>query len=45
MEADPRIAKFEENLKEMAKKEEIAEAKEAEKKKKLEANPNTAIKA
>lgn len=45
MEADPRIAKFEEGLKEMAKKEEIKEAKEAAKKKKIEENPNGAVKA
>ena len=45
MEANPNIAKFEEGLKEMAKKEEIAEAKAEAKKRKLDENPNQAIKA
>jgi hypothetical protein len=45
MEPDPRLAKFDEGIKEMAKKEEIAEAKAVAEKKKLEANPNSAIKA
>jgi hypothetical protein len=40
MEADPRIAKFEEGLKEMAKKEEIKEAKAEAKARKLDENPN-----
>jgi len=40
MEADPRIAKFEEGLKEMAKKEDIAEAKAEAKARKLDENPN-----
>ena len=40
MEADPRIAKFEEGLKEMAKKEDIAEAKAEAKARKLDENLN-----
>jgi len=40
MEADPRIAKFEEGLKEMAKKEDIKEAKAEAKARKLDENPN-----
>ena len=45
MEPDARLAKFEEGLKEMAKQEEVKEAKALAEQKKVEANPNLAIKA